>query len=36
MFVEKSDPNSWKEADDAALAFLRNVLGHQDLPEELI
>lgn len=36
MFVEKSDPNSWKEADDAALVFLRTVLGHQDLPEELI
>lgn len=36
MFVEKSGRNSWREADGAALKFLQKVLGHNDLPEELI
>jgi len=36
MFVEKSGNDAWKEADEAALDFLRTVLGHNDMPEELV
>ena len=36
MFVEKSKKDTWKETDKAALYFLRTVLGHNDMPEELV
>ena len=36
MFVEKSELGAWAEADKAALKFMRDILGREEIPEELI
>jgi len=36
MFVEKSDLDSWEDANKAAIDYLQKILGIDDLPTELV